>query len=224
MGVEPTAKAPSGPHLLGTVLGGQAQGPAGPGPFPFLEAPPPRRDCPVPDGPRERHSRWGALTGLQGGQGFRLLTELAVPNIIGCFHSEFVGCEGLEPVGGNRFNEWRYPPSGLAPPPLLREWGRRADPLNRKEHQGSERRAGAWNEQELRLAGPELPGRPWSMPVWGVATPLAPLQAIGPRGTRSPGGKVSGRRGLHIPHPGGSCCYKSTNSTPSRNCRPFPEI
>lgn len=46
-------------------------------------------------------SREVALTGLQGGQRVRLLTELAVPDVIGCLHSELVGREGLESVEGN---------------------------------------------------------------------------------------------------------------------------
>lgn len=77
MGAEPKAKAPSGP--------------AGPSP--------PKRSPSAQEVPSERHPRVGALTGLQGGQRFRLLAELTVPYVIGRLHSELVGREGLEPVG-----------------------------------------------------------------------------------------------------------------------------
>lgn len=42
----------------------------------------------------------GALTGLQGGQWFRLLAELTVPNVIGRLHAKLVGRERLEPREG----------------------------------------------------------------------------------------------------------------------------
>lgn len=38
-------------------------------------------------------------TRLQGGERLRLLTELAIPDVVGRLHPELVGCEGFEPRG-----------------------------------------------------------------------------------------------------------------------------
>lgn len=43
-----------------------------------------------------------ALTVLQSGDGFALLAVLTVPDVIGGFHSELVGCEGLQP------GDWKH--------------------------------------------------------------------------------------------------------------------
>lgn len=61
---------------------------------------------------RRKRPTWGALTSLQGGEGLRLRTELAVPDVIGRLHSELVGREGLEPSGGAGLSEQSSP---LAP-------------------------------------------------------------------------------------------------------------
>lgn len=72
-------------------------------PLPSLEALPPRRHCPMLREytvDQEKDIDVGALTGLQGGQWFRLLAELTVPNVIGRLHAKLVGRERLEPRGG----------------------------------------------------------------------------------------------------------------------------
>lgn len=101
VGPEPMAKAPLAQTSSGLCLGSQTKGPAGPVPHPSLEAPPPEENAQCPasaQGTKRKRPQWRALTGLQGGQWFRLLAELTVPDVIGGLHSELVGREGLEPV------------------------------------------------------------------------------------------------------------------------------
>lgn len=195
MGAEPKAKAPSGP--------------AGP-------PPPPKRSPSVqevPSGPRERHPRVGALTGLQGGQRFRLLTELTVPDVIGRLHSELVGCEGLEPVGElGSVNGGSL--TALPRHLCLGKWqGCRS--IAQMGTLRLKRRSVTWDKQG---PGPELPG--WSLDHASLGCGHTFSSIIS---HRSPGGMVTRGDG---PQEGPSAYFlprrRNTATPPPGTATPFP--
>lgn len=102
MGAKPMAKAPLAQTSLGLCPGRQTKGLQACAP-PIAGGPSPQKRLPLLRKytvDQEKGIEVGALTGLQGGQWFRLLAELAVPNVIGCLHAKLVGRERLEPRGG----------------------------------------------------------------------------------------------------------------------------
>lgn len=143
--------------------------------------------------PKDTHGG-RARTGLQGGQWLRLLAELTVPNVIGRLHAELVGCEGLKPVGRTGFSEQRYLCSGKGA----------EVPIHCTDRNIEAQEDATRDKQGPGPGGPELPGCPWTMPAWGVAT-------------RAPGGTA--------------CIFLAWEesgaalnvNTPSWNCHPFPE-
>lgn len=118
--------------------------------LPSLQAPCPRRDGSGSAAwAKGKTPKQRALTGLQGGQWLRLLAELAVPNVIGRLHSELVGGEGLEPVGGVGFNERRHPLEALSC--HLCSGGERGQQLGLPTARGTDRNA------EAQKGGPPQP-------------------------------------------------------------------